>query len=560
MAWPTSRDSSADVSELETRSGVRRTDWRFLLPSPAGGRFDHLVLLGGPRGLPEQVLALGIARSVSTIVPEGRSADCVVRLFDAGVGVHTAGRCLKPGGVMYYEVDRRDADARLTTPGRVRRQMRAAGLSTGGVYWVRDSFGDHRLYVPAELPAAVAWYFSSVHEARSRRERVVTSCYRLAAVMGARVLGQIMRCFAVTATCGGPGTRGASVLAIPGLPGDLRKPGLRTVVIAPRIRRVVFLPFEPRGRAPIAALKVSRFTVRNVQTEHEQHVLARLRSCLDRRLLDSVPEPLGVFGWGELAVGVESCVSGRMLGRLPRAWPAPAAASRLDDLRAVADWLGDFHRQTSVRGEWDREAVARLENTLLSYDRAFGVAAAEAELFAAVLEASRSLLRAAVPTVWRHGDLAPGNIFRGSRGIAVIDWEHAREGLPLLDLLFFIDEWLYNAPGARSLASKIERFERVFVGGGADEPYGAGVQAAIAGYMARLELDPRLYPVLHVLLRVERAVAWFNRAEDPDLDEVGREMTPRCVGYVRALAAGAERLFAAPAGPSPAHGAGADLQ
>lgn len=548
-AWPDSPAPAGGVSLAEQRLVVRRTDWRFLLPSPPGACFEHLVLLGGPHALPAHVLRLGIARAVSTALPESGSADAVVRLFDAGVGVHAAASCLKPGGVLYYEIDRARDDSRRTTPARLRRALRAAGLSTAGVYWVRNNFADHRAYIPAEIPAAAEWYFSNVHASGSRRERVVTSCYRLAGALGAPVLARVMRCFAVTAVVGDAARSPASILSIPGLPGELRKPGLRPVVIAPRIRRVVFLPFGPRGRAPMAVLKISRFATRNGRTENEQRALAGVRRHLDRRLRASVPEPLGVFDWGELAVGVESCVHGRMLGRPRRAWPLWAADAQLADLRSVTEWLGEFHRQTRVRHrQWDRTAASEIERALLEYERAFGVTAGEAELFARARDAAWSLLGVTVPTVWCHGDLAPGNAYRVPDGIAVIDWEHGREGLPLLDLLFFVEEWLYNAPGFPSLASRIERFGRLFASTDADEPYSREVHAAIASYMARLELDPRFCPVLHVLLRVDRAVAWLYRADDPDLDEIARQMLPRYVGYVRALAAGAERLFGARTG------------
>jgi hypothetical protein len=58
--------------------------------------------------------------------------------------------------------------------------------------------------------------------------------------------------------------------------------------------------------------------------------------------------------------------------------------------------------------------------------------------------------------------------------------------------------------------------------------------------MHGMHLDERFFPLLHVMLRVERALNRFGAAGDPDTDGIGLEMVDRYVGYVRVLAHGAD--------------------
>jgi hypothetical protein len=112
------------------RIDLRRADWRFLLPAPADGSYQHLVLLGGHPGLVERLRDAGIARRVSNELPAGEPVDVVAILHGAATPgtVRRAIDVLTPGGSLYCEIDRRSANTLMMTPGRMRRLLRAHSL------------------------------------------------------------------------------------------------------------------------------------------------------------------------------------------------------------------------------------------------------------------------------------------------------------------------------------------------------------------------------------------------------------------------------------------------
>src|SRR5688572_29421677 len=87
------------------QSSCRRLDWRFLLPRPPGGSYQHLIVLGGTRNLVDTIAEPGLAQRVSTQLPADKSADAVVALHDAHIMVGAAATCLRPGGVLYQEIE-----------------------------------------------------------------------------------------------------------------------------------------------------------------------------------------------------------------------------------------------------------------------------------------------------------------------------------------------------------------------------------------------------------------------------------------------------------------------
>src|SRR5438445_1646209 len=154
----------------------RRAEWRWLLPMPPGGEFEHLVLLGGRATLAEQLLECGVAGRVSRELSSPGSANAVIVLAGAGVHPSVAARCLVPGGALYCEIDRRQPGLRAASPARLRRTLRKAGLTVTGAYLVRPSFAACREYLPIDAPGAVRWYLRTLHtpERPARQLRAAT--------------------------------------------------------------------------------------------------------------------------------------------------------------------------------------------------------------------------------------------------------------------------------------------------------------------------------------------------------------------------------------------------
>jgi len=271
---------------------------------------------------------------------------------------------------------------------------------------------------------------------------------------------------------------------------------------------------------------------------NEQRTLGQVGSLLDEELRETIPTPLGAYLWGELLVGVESCIEGRVLAHPRHLLARVATRIHVKHLRAVADWLCTFHRRTMLRRQpWDLPAVDRLESTFNRYEAAFGLTSQEGRLFAETHAAAVALQGHPIPIVWRHCDLNPKNTYQTAHGIGVVDWEDGTEGYPLLDLLFFCEEWLHHFPGtAPELAGKLSRFHVVFLEPHQNDLAGREIRRAIRRYMAGVGLTPAFYPVLHVFLWADSAVRWNQRTADFDYDEIARGLVSRYVGAVRGLA------------------------
>jgi hypothetical protein len=517
---------------------LRALDWRFLLPTPAGGSFRHLVLLGAPPGLAEHAVHAGIARRVSCEPPRDSVADAVACFHEALDELPAAARSLEPGGVLYAEVGRGARGA--LRPAGLRRALRDAGLTETGVYWCHPDFRRRDAYVPLDSPAALRWYFATLRPAASPRGALKGIALRVAARVAASRRPSLVPCCAVTAIAGPPHTAAASLLGLAfDVPG-LQRPGVRPLVLTPRNRRVVLLPFTADGAQPLAALKVSRSPLRNDITENEQRVLAELHARLRGETGDSVPRPLGRVVWGDLVAAAESVVPGRPLSTDTRDWRA-SARRHLGDFRRVVAWLVDFHRQTELSREpWGRSSPARtLGDTLAAYDQCFGTTPPVQALFAEVRRRSAVLADVSLPTVWAHADLTPNNICRSADRIAVLDWAGGRPGEPLVDLLNFAASWSRDL---RRDYDGLRPFSALFLG--PDDPISGTLREGILHYMDALEIDRRFAPVLAVRLWCD--LATYTSTRDPDPERADLEETPANVfaQYVREVAGQRDRFFA----------------
>jgi aminoglycoside phosphotransferase (APT) family kinase protein len=109
------------------------------------------------------------------------------------------------------------------------------------------------------------------------------------------------------------------------------------------------------------------------------------------------------------------------------------------------------------------------------------------------------------PIVWQHRDFTPWNVLRNSGGhLSVLDWEGARPGPALFDLLHFVSHWDEMEADAVTPEERLRAFVR-------------GAPASrreIARYCERLGIDPRFVPLLMVYTRVEIALRSPSRTFD----------------------------------------------
>jgi len=314
---------------------------------------------------------------------------------------------------------------------------------------------------------------------------------------------------------------GGTILDHPALPSPLR--GMRPLLLAHGPDRVVLLPFSPGGSSPEATLKIPRLPAANGKMELEQEILRHFRGRLATPDRSVLPEPRGIHRVGGLSLALEGFAGGRPLAQRDGSWGEPLRR-KIEDLREAAAWLARFHQRTEVRrAEWDaREA----EEWILAPLEEIG--ALPARLLAAVRERSATLTGAVLPIVCQHRDFTPWNVLRGESGLRVIDWEGARPGPALCDLLHFSTHWSELALRAFDDRARLRAFERVWIARSGGEP-GEAVRREVTSYCAALRLDRLFVPLL-------LAAVWAELAARAGAGS-------REAAYVEVLARGADELF-----------------
>ena len=529
-----------------TAAPLRRADWRYLLPAAPDGRFRHLLLLGGPAGLADLLAAERVADRISSTPKPG--ADAVVALRNSGATTAELARCAVAGAVVYREIDRRRPGMLATTPARLARSLSAAGLTPVSWHWVLPGFDRARRYLPLDRPEAIEWYFSTLHPAGSIPGWLAARAVEAISRGGPGGLAAVVPCFAATAVMGPAPARPPSVLALPALPDRVRADRTGVVMLTSGQddgSRVVLLPFPPGATAPSAVVKVSRTARFDAHTEREQATLTALRAGLDPDLRPSIPEPGGLARYGGSLVALESYAPGAAMVHAIGRRGEPLARS-LDELRAAADWLTRFHRQSAAGDPaWPAAAATRVADRLADYRRLAG-SAAEAVLLDRTALLARELVGAALPTVWVHNDFGPWNIHRAGTRITVIDWElgpndtGTRRGPALADLIYFVTEWHLRARRLRGRRAELRGFRDLFLP--PTGPAALAARDALRGYMAGVGVDPRFLPLLLVVTWVERAL---ERAErQATAGRGGRaEGANRYAEYVTLMARRRDQLF-----------------
>lgn len=176
--------------------------------------------------------------------------------------------------------------------------------------------------------------------------------------------------------------------------------------------RNVFHVFAPGQAAPSWVVKFHRLTTGLGSDERGLSLAAAAGGSVAAH----VPESLGGFVAEGVSATVETAAVGTPLHAVLRS--RIGRRRKLELISAVVSWLAELAHHTAQRrpGELERQfAAADLARV--------GIA-----------RGALDELREA-PLVLQHFDLAPANVLVSGREFTVVDWEHARHGLPLLDLM-----------------------------------------------------------------------------------------------------------------------------
>jgi hypothetical protein len=509
----------------------RQIDWRFLLPRPQGDTFEHLILLGGSDDARRSILELGVARRVSNTPRPDDRADAVIGLAGREALLEDATQALGDNGVLYWEIDRRRPSDFSRSPSRMQRQLRRTGMTVCASYWVKPGFPDRQMYVPLQCRGALHWYLETLFRSRTWRRRIGRAV--LTAAADSLGLATLAPCYAVVATRGE--RRLPAVVEHAASQGLSLHPDPQIVLLAHGMHewnRIVALLFEAHGATPGAAIKLPRLPRFNADTEWEHDVLRVLASTLPSMIAESIPRSR-IFRWNDLSVTTETCITGSSLNSRAR----PAAETALEDLRCVVDWLAAFHRHSATEHVTAKEwARTHFTDACRQYVVTFGSTPAEARLFDGLSQSIDELGDETLPIVWQHGDLGPPNVYLDNRRPLVIDWETARRGPALEDLLYLLADWTAAVNGHGTETARQCNLRALYCADGSRPPFLHSVHREIARYMDIVGVPASLFEILLTYTFVRKALECAARLTRLGSPFAGGREENRFIGYIGVLA------------------------
>jgi len=520
---------------------ARRLDWHTLLPRRSGQPPEHWLLLGAGPELSRLVAELGLAGSATNACDDdAERADVVALLHGAREGLERAIGALAAGGCLYWEVDRTSLATAALTPGRARRRLRGAGLTPLAVYWVGPGWSRASRYLPIDPPGPITWYLRTMNASTSAASVVLRRILRII-VRFPSVTGLLVPRFAVIAASEPVAAETSpAALADPAIPSRVRSSPVPPILVSggeEAWSRITLLAFEPGATAPANIVKIARRAEFDEATRHEHDVLLDLRSRVDAATRATVPEPIALLAVGRRAAIIQDAARGSSaLARMSR-WPHQGRRRRRD-FELTTEWLISLHSQTTVSRvtpgspEWKTHVNGPLDR----FGEHFGPRSAVVRLFERVRHHTTHL-GAELPIVLRHMDLGPWNVLIEGDRIHVIDWEVARDGPAMTDLVYASLHWSLAAHGRAAEPELRRHLRRLFAGTDADDPDWSSIHAALRRYGRALGVDPRLVPSLVVLTFVDQALDRFDRLQrmgTPDHDPWTQN---RYVGYIEEIAA-----------------------
>jgi aminoglycoside phosphotransferase (APT) family kinase protein len=526
-------------------NAIRSLDWRFLLPLPPTGRFERLALLGADEATLRAAVEAGVAADVVDGLDGNASANAVVCLQRARIRMEAVVATLAPDGVLYLEFERglrgrREAAAAART-------CAGLGLHLIGRYWPSPSLDEPTVYLPLDMPRAVAWYFENVFVISTLRARLLATPTRLAALAAGPRLSSLAPRLCMVLSANAP-VAAPGVLSAARLPEPMRSVAARPLVVMSGgwWSRVVVLPFGPGAREPLGAVKLWRTPGDIGRVEREQEAQRMIRSVLPPGTRDAVPEPLALTNWLGHVVSVETSARGQWL--MARRHQQRRLAAHLRELELVAKWLTDFSTHAQVaRQPWSGDDITTwFGRPLAQYRDAFDMTSTEQRFEEAVLRRASELVGATMPFVWCHNDFSELNIHVGEDSLSVVDWEGLGAGLPATDLLYYLPRWLYRAR-RMTREETFPGFSRLFVEDGTGDRAVAAARAVLRSYTAAMALDERLPPLLLAGEWIRRAVGRHGRMFQHEAPSpASARGANRFTRYVGILADNTDVLFERP--------------
>jgi hypothetical protein len=480
---------------------LRRTDWRFLLPTPC----PDLIACGDDATLLECCRRMSTAvRRVATAPPA--SCDLVVLAAPDATALAHAFTILKPGGACYVEYRGPSAEA-----GRARAQLMSAGLCRVRAYWPWPSAAKCAAWLPLDSPEAAFGYFDQREEVarlglgrrillgrqcRDGRRRQHSGCTGHVSVVGTKPLDTTLDDdtaeawpLALVARHSGGGVR----------TGRHRKLHLVLQTGGGRaISKIVGLVFDgaDQSRRPALIVKISRIPEAAESLAREAAALREINGVA--AMPKGAPQLVFSIRHREFIAVGETALSGlpveQVLTRRRYAYIATAATDWLIGLALAS-------RAPHVSADVDAIVGSFASNY-------HGAVAPDL-----VGIATRHVTAVATLTsVTEHRDFSPWNVFIDSSGqLAVFDWESSvSRGTPGLDLIYFLTYMALTRLGR--FRSLLGRHPSYLAAWDRSTPFGRINHQCVERYAGRVGFEASLLPSLRALTWLVHTQSEFRHA------------------------------------------------
>jgi len=457
-------------------SGMRRADWRFLLPLP----HPEKTAVFGSGELARSAALLG-GTLVDGTSAEARECDlCVIERPNLAE-LEACFETLRSCGSCY-------AEWRFPRPGgaaAVAELHRRAGFDEPVMYWPAPWIDRAKLWV--RIPTPGAGYRDTL------RQLVIGSASRpwvgravASLIAGALRIGFVPSVVTLARRpCKGSEPCRSDDFC------DWLEAGLSTIagrdvglmVImrtggASDENKINWLVYEGEDRALRWIAKAPRHPASLPMLEREHEAMERFARHR-REAPGAVEAPLPVLRTSEpgFSLFVQTAIHGTPLLSAALSEGYPAVAKRLSDSLAT---LVDARPRHPVAEWWDAQVepwLARLERQLGS----LGDTATAAQ----VREALSGFTE--LPLGWTHNDCTPWNTVVTEQGLGLFDWETAEEtGLPLVDLVYCLATTAFSLDGTEGTSRSVDSYRRLME---ATDERGAAFSEALSQYAHRLALD-----------------------------------------------------------------------
>ena len=490
---------ASPLGEQERNRLLRRADWRFLLGDVHPKK--TICFTGGPIAQATRFVSQEFAEAS---IGSGGPYDLAVAVDPDDATLRQAWDSLAPGGWLYAEWRAR----RKRNPSSIRQWLTSAGFSDVTLYWPRPDpdAAPSEIWLPLESPEVLGYYLDNRPPARNLARRLARAVRRLAFLPRPRFnLPNPVSSVARRPATDSPGSGSdeseatSSSAMVHGIQehwtewnlGPAPPARLHTLLVTRGLRasgKAVGLVFAEGAKEPAVAVKMPRLSESAAVLRREATILGALRG--HDRIRGGVPRLLSAEESSSSYRLVETAVDG-----LP-AFVAVTEQNFPEIAQIAADWLAQLAGRPEVRpkSEWWNRLLEPLLSEL-------------EERFARVVRRDfvgkcRRILGSLgpLPLVWEQRDFSPWNVLVNAGKITALDWESAEpEGLPLLDLVYFLTYLSFSIDRAKKTGRFIESY-RSFL-----DPTsftGRISKRCFDGYSAAIGLDTLSYRPL-------RMAAWL---------------------------------------------------